>query len=120
MISSPTVVDGVAYVGSEDQKVYAFSTSDGTKVWEFKTGGPVFSSCCVGDDGVLYVGSEDKKVYALSAADGTKLWDFSAMGPVCARPAVDDGVVYFGSDDQKAYALVWSSSELGRSFCLPF
>ena len=68
MISSPAVVDGVAYVGSEDQKVYAFSTADGTKFWEFKTQGKVDSSPTV-VDGVVFVGSFDKSLYALATGD---------------------------------------------------
>ncbi|SVC01373.1 uncharacterized protein METZ01_LOCUS254227, partial [marine metagenome] len=42
----------------------------GTKLWEFETGGYVFSSPAIGSDGTVYVGSDDKKLYALSGKSG--------------------------------------------------
>ena len=37
----------------------------GTVLWEFETGGVVFSSPAIGSDGTVYVGSYDKKLYAI-------------------------------------------------------
>ena len=37
----------------------------GVKLWEFTTGGKVFSSPAIGSDGTVYVGSEDTKLYAI-------------------------------------------------------
>jgi uncharacterized protein YcfL len=37
----------------------------GTPIWEFETGGSVFSSPAIGSDGTVYVGSEHKKLYAI-------------------------------------------------------
>jgi outer membrane protein assembly factor BamB len=37
----------------------------GTVLWEFVTGGAVYSSPAIGSDGTVYVGSFDKKLYAL-------------------------------------------------------
>ena len=44
--SSPELSpDGATvYVGSYDNKLYAVRTSDGTKLWEFLTGGVSFDS----------------------------------------------------------------------------
>ena len=39
-------------------------TTAGTKLWEFETGDPVYSSPAIGSDGTVYVGSYDKKLYA--------------------------------------------------------
>lgn len=67
--SSPAVVDGVVYVGSSDNQVYAFNTADGTKIWSTYTNGAVTSSpAAVG--GVVYVGSSDHQVYAFNATTG--------------------------------------------------
>ena len=35
-----------------------------SKIWEFETGGFVFSSPAIGSDGTVYVGSNDNKLYA--------------------------------------------------------
>ena len=37
----------------------------GTPIWEFQTGGSVFSSPAIGFDGTVYVGSLDNKLYAI-------------------------------------------------------
>ena len=34
-------------------------------LWEFETGGKVYSSPPIGPDGTVYVGSYDKKIYAI-------------------------------------------------------
>jgi len=45
-------------------------------LWEFETGGGVFSSPAIGSDGTVYVGSVDKKLYAINGKSGVKLWEF--------------------------------------------
>src|ERR1700690_1461590 len=47
---SPGVVDGVLYIGSFDDNVYALNATSGTKLWNYSTGGPVFSSPAVVND----------------------------------------------------------------------
>jgi outer membrane protein assembly factor BamB len=55
--SSPVVADSIAYVGSDDKKLYAvkFSATNFQEKWEFETGGKVRSSACVMDKmGIIY------------------------------------------------------------------
>lgn len=52
--------DGTIYFGSWDQKPFAVKP-DGTKKWEFTTGGIVRASAAIDADGTIYFGSEDKK-----------------------------------------------------------
>src|SRR4030067_167506 len=42
-VGSPTVVNGVIYVGSYDRKVYAFKASSGDLLWNYTTNGIVIS-----------------------------------------------------------------------------
>ena len=64
--SSPAIgSDGTVYVGSDDKKLYAINGKTGVKLWEFNTGGDVFSSPAIGSDGTVYVGSGDNKLYAI-------------------------------------------------------
>ena len=69
IFSSPTVVDGVAYVGSGDRTVYAVDVADGSIRWTFPTGGMVVGSPAVWN-GRLFVGSDDGTVYALESSPG--------------------------------------------------
>src|ERR1700690_174322 len=71
--SSPAVANGVVYVGSDDDNVYALNASTGHKLWSYTTGGPVQSSPAVAN-GVVYVGSTDRNVYALDAKAAAPLW----------------------------------------------
>ncbi|MFD3677644.1 PQQ-binding-like beta-propeller repeat protein, partial [Streptomyces sp. NPDC058613] len=111
--SSPTVVDGIAYIGSNDRKVHALDAATGHCRWAHTTGSiwtfistssGVDSSPAVAD-GTVYVGSSDRKVYALDAATGTPRWTHTTGGRVNSSPAVVDGTVYIGSHDSKVYAL---------------
>ena len=63
--------DGVVYVGSWDDNVYALNAASGVELWNFTTGGFVWPSPAV-VGGLVYVGSEDGNVYALNAANGVQ------------------------------------------------
>jgi len=101
---SPAVVNGVVYVGSDDDNVYALNASIGNKIWSYITGGAVESSPAVADD-VVYIGSGDNNVYALNATSGSKIWSFPTGGSVYSCPTVVNGVIYVGSNDFNVYAL---------------
>ncbi len=62
VVSSPAVVDGVVYIGSNDMNVYALNASTGVKLWSYATGGWVYSSPAVAD-GKVYLGSNNHNVY---------------------------------------------------------
>ncbi len=109
--SSPAVVDGVIYVGSNDSNFYAIKATDGSIVWKYKTEASIDSSPAV-YNGVVYFGSDDHKIYALNSADGTKLWAFSTGDKVSSSPLVAAGVVYIGSNDGIFRALNSSSGSL--------
>jgi outer membrane protein assembly factor BamB len=102
--SSPTVVDGVVYFGSQDWTLYAVDVDTGTKLWEFRANSFVDSSPAV-VDGIIYFGSNDGNFYALNAETGMKLWSFRSGKAIQSSPAVADGMVFFGCDNSKFYAL---------------
>ena len=83
-----------------------------TKLWEFKTGGPVKSSPAI-VNGKVYVGSLDQKIYALDLRAGAKEWEFKTEGGVESSPLVLDGRVYAGSEDSHLYSL---SAKTGEGF----
>ena len=107
VLSDPAIgSDGMVYVGSRDNKLYAINGNTGGKLWEFETGGPVHSSPAIGPDGTVYVGSQDSKLYAINPKSGGKLWEFKTVSLVFSSPAIgSDGTVYVGSIDNKLYAI---------------
>ena len=104
MTPSPTVVNGVVYVGSDDHNVYSLNATTGAQLWNYTTGSYVDSSPAV-VNGTVYVGSDDNNVYALNAATGAKLWNYATGSAVFSSPAVSNLVVYVGSNDGNLYAI---------------
>ena len=82
MVSSPAVANGVVYVGSEDNNVYALNAKTGAKLWSYSTGSFVESSPAVAN-GVVYVGSDDGKVYAFGLKQGSE-----QAGAASERPSL--------------------------------
>lgn len=125
--SSPTVSNGVVYVGSGgyDGTLYALDARNGTRLWTYPAlvdGSPAVFH------GVVYVGAYDN-VYALDANSGAVLWTFPVVGLVASSPAIADGVVYVGTGGPPSvlYALdaatgspLWSrSTSTGTGFTSP-
>ena len=69
VISSPTVVDGIVYVGSQDKNIYAVGAWSGNFLWNFATNAAVESSVAV-VNGKVYTGGDDGNVYCLDAYTG--------------------------------------------------
>jgi eukaryotic-like serine/threonine-protein kinase len=139
IVSSPAVVDGVAYVGSDDHILYAVDLASGGLKWKFKTGSRVASSPAVAS-GTVYFGSYDDNFYAVDIATGKLKWKFKTAGehrftathlhgtqPVkeampdpfdcyLSSPAIWQGNVYFGSGDGNVYALDAASGDLKWKF----
>jgi outer membrane protein assembly factor BamB len=60
--SSPAVVDGRVYVGSNDGRFYVLDEATGQKVWEFEAGAPLSASPAIAQ-GKIVIGSQDGKLY---------------------------------------------------------
>jgi outer membrane protein assembly factor BamB len=102
--TAPAVANGLVYVGSDDDSVYALDARTGALQWKYTTGSVVLSSPMVAN-GVVYVGSVfEDKLYALDAGTGAQLWQYTTWSYVSSSPVVADGVLYFGSSDKNLYA----------------
>lgn len=111
--SSPTVVDGTVYAGSNDGHLYAIDADEGEQRWSVEIGEAVRSSPNV-VDGTVHVGSDDGRLYAIDADDGEQLWSAGTRAPVESSPTVVDGVAYVGSDDSRVYAFDDEGERLWR------
>ena len=115
VMSSPTVVDGTVYVGSNDSNLYALDAETGDREWAFQTGAMVESSPTV-VDGTVYVGSNDSNLYALDARTGKQGWTLQTDGKVESSPTVAGNTVYVGSSDSTVYAVNVETGEQTYSF----
>ena len=93
--SSPAVVDGKVYIGSEDI-IKCLDANNGNTIWVYQTSDDVHSSPVV-LDGRVYIGSWDDLMYCLDAETGERIWIYPT-GSVTSSPAVYDGKVYFASN----------------------
>lgn len=59
--SSPAVSGGIAYIGSNDGRIYGLDVKTGAKVWEYEAGSAVSSSPAIAG-GKLVVGSVDGRL----------------------------------------------------------
>jgi len=111
--SSPTVVNGVVYVGSWDGYEYALNATTGALAWRTYLGITSAPNCnptsagvtsvAAVQHGVVYVGGGDAYWYALNASTGAVLWkvytgDNSASGGHYnwASPLLSNGYAYIG------------------------
>jgi outer membrane protein assembly factor BamB len=122
--SSPAVVNGIAYIGSDG--LYAFSAGGTTgcagtpktcqPLWRGITTAQIESSPAVAGS-VVYAGSNDGELYAFSATGTTgctgtpktcqPLWTADAGAPfyqIISSPDIAGGVVYVGSGNGRLYA----------------
>jgi len=114
VISSPSVVDGRVYVGSQDQNIYCIDARQGFFIWKFDVGSPIKSSPAV-VSGKVYSGSDDGYVYCLDAASGKLIWrkdvggyieaHFDSVATLTSSPVVMKGKVFVGSLDTNLYCL---------------
>ncbi len=139
VISSPAVVNGVAYVGSTDGNLYAIEAGSGALKWKFETKSWEVSSPAV-VSGLVYFLSYDSHLYALDSATGRVKWKFATGGEkryagthlhhlepaaetmpdpwdfYLSSPTVWNGAVYFGSSDGNVYSLDATSGVLKWKF----
>jgi len=104
IISSPTVVDGTVFIGSNDNNLYAVDADTGDQQWAFEADYRVTTSPTVIDD-TVYVGSHDNNVYAIDVETGTEQWSFETPFFVQNGPTVVDEIVYAASRDGNIYAI---------------
>ena len=108
--SSPTVAEGIVYVGAYDNNLYALDAKKGQFIWKYATEGGIASSPFVWRD-MVFVGSEDRLLYALNARTGGLAWTCPTGERVRSSPRVEYNQVFFGSDDGHLYAV---SAQSGR------
>ncbi len=124
--SSPAVVNGRVYVGSEDKNWYCLDAYTGEKIWNFTIGHYIRSSAAV-IDGRVFTGADDGYFYCLDADTGTQLWKTSAGGhfpnTFCAQefqarscPIVIGSKLYAGSLDGKVYCLSTADGQVLHTY----
>ena len=87
--TSPLVINGVMYVTTSFNHVYALDAATGSQIWHYKHKmGPITTYCCgpnnrgvaaYGDK--VFMGTLDARLIALNAKTGKKVWDTQIANP---------------------------------------
>jgi len=101
---SPTYSNGIIYIGSYDNNLYALDSDTGQFVWKYPTDGGIVSKPAIYENAV-YFGSEDKRLHVVSTRYGKIAWSYYTEGPVRSSPYIAEGHVFIGSDDGHLHAV---------------
>ena len=95
--SSPTVVNGIVYVGSGDGYLYAVDAESGEQEWTYEAGDAIESSPTVVDES-LYIGSRDGNLHHIDVLTGQSRWTADIGYAIStSSPTVLDNTIYMGS-----------------------
>jgi alcohol dehydrogenase (cytochrome c) len=111
METAPLIVDGVMFLTTSYNHVYAVDATTGAQYWHYKHSmGPITVYCCGPNnrgvaalDGMLYMGTLDAKLVALDAKTGEKKWEVEIADPEkgyseTMAPVAVDGKVLIGTN----------------------
>ena len=111
METAPIVVDGVMYLTTSYNHVYAIDAVTGKEFWHYKHKmGPVTTFCCGPNNrgvaisgGRVFMGTLDARLVALDAKTGSVLWNVEIADPEkgyseTMAPTVVDGKVLIGTN----------------------
>jgi PQQ-dependent dehydrogenase (methanol/ethanol family) len=111
METSPIVVDGIMFLTTSYNHVYAIDAVTGEEFWHYKHKmGPITTYCCGPNNrgvavsgGMLFMGTLDAKLVALDAKTGKLLWETQIADPELGysetmAPVAVDGKVLIGTN----------------------
>jgi alcohol dehydrogenase (cytochrome c) len=111
METAPIVVDGVMYMTTAFNHVYALDAATGKQFWHYKHKMGAITTFCCGpnnrgvaiEGGKLFMGTLDAKLLALDAKTGAVLWETQIADPEkgyseTMAPTVADGKVLIGTN----------------------
>ena len=111
METAPIVVDGVMFLTTSFNHVYAIDAVTGEEYWHYKHKlGPIVTVCCgtnnrgvAVEGGRLFMGTIDAKLVALDAKTGKVIWETQIADPEkgyseTMAPTVVDGKVLIGTN----------------------
>ncbi len=108
--ASPTMVDGILYVGNNNGVLFALDAETGTVVWRAKVPNPLMSAPLIYGDLVIVgegdptsrtsspsepvmVGQGPSALIAFERDSGTMRWQTSLSGSAMPTPAIVDGIL---------------------------
>ncbi|MBA2391675.1 MAG: PQQ-binding-like beta-propeller repeat protein [Ktedonobacteraceae bacterium] len=111
--NSLSVVNGVAYIGTQDGTLSARQADNGTAIWQTKTALPLLAPIVV-DDTVYNISenSHNGHIDAFRASDGNLQWSYQTQLLAAQPVMVSGGIVYVCTQTGTIYALRASDGKM--------
>lgn len=106
---TPSYENGIVFIGSYDNNLYALNGNTGEFFWKYATEGGIPGKPAFYDS-TVFVGSEDNRLHAVSSRSGKVVWTYYTDGPVRSSPRIAEGHIFIGSDDHYLHAINLVSS----------
>ncbi len=106
---APAIHQGVVYVGSQDENLYAIDLAKGKEKWKYKAA--AIKAPASYRDGLVYVGDVDGTFHCVDAATGKKRWTFPTGGEIAAGANFAGDFILIGSHDESLYCLTKDGKE---------
>ena len=122
-----TYHDGIVYVGSPDEYVYAFVAATGERLWRFNANAGVKSGIAIDEDGeTIFFGTDSRGFYAVNTDDGTEAWHWedeeNHAEDFLSKPTIYEDQVIAGSAGGRIFSwehgddrLEWVYPDIGSS-----
>jgi outer membrane protein assembly factor BamB len=117
--SSPLVVDGLLYIGTNRRQLLALDPDSGKTAWKFDAPGEVKASPSY-HGGRVFGADYSSSMFALDAKTGKQVWSTNTSqaggsGGFFSSPAIAFGHVYAARDDGTVFALDEKTGEIAWS-----
>jgi outer membrane protein assembly factor BamB len=110
-INQPTIVDGMAYVGTHGGYFYAIDMATGKQVWNYKNEDPIAAQAAVGS-GKVFVSDLEGHLLCFGQADGQLLWKQYVGQEMLGQPTLGRSHLYVLKGEQEVIALKQDSGKL--------
>ena len=109
-----TYHDGIVYVGSPDEYVYAFVAATGERLWRFNANAGVKSGIAIDEDGeTIFFGTDGRGFFAVNTDDGTEAWYWEDEENIAedflSKPTIYEDKVIAGSTG--GYIFAWEHGD---------
>ena len=102
--STPTVADGVVYMGNTSGMFHAVDALNGDILWKFKAAGPIECGALAVGKAVVF-GDGDGRVYCLNRENGLVKWKYHVQGQVMGQIITDGKLVFVRTNHERLYAI---------------
>ncbi len=121
LLGSPTVFDGIAYIGGPDGFVNAVDVETGKEIWRFETNSTTSIAPTVAEDKVFfgYLGATTEhygfdnpgEYFAVDRMTGELIWSTTAYKRIWVSAVYSEGILFMGNTDGHVYGI---DPETGR------